>query len=454
MLKSIKTFAFPQWLASLGVFLIMLQFGIMGGSMSPTMMKLMASDSSIEFYTYEASWFASLINVGRIFGALCGSIATVYLGTKRTVFWSIIPIALGWFGIALATDINILYIARVSTGIGVGIAVSSYPLYLGEIAIPNIRGSLVSFANFGMSVGQLLGSIVSTYLDVTEAMFIYFGICVFLMAMFFFLPESPHHLVKVGNQNAAEKSIIWYRSGINVDEEFNEVKMFVASESNIDFWDRLREFKNSGTRRAAYQVITLFAFMQINGLNSILYYLEIILKKAQLNFISSSELVIYLNVCAAISSIISIFLIDRYGRKFLLLLSSTGVTIALTMLACHFLLIDMNIDVTKLQWLPVLSLVLYMLFFFVGLITIPSTIMSEIIPSNVKCIVACIGSFTAGLFSFISTKTYQPMVDSMGETFAFLVYAFLTVIIIPYAIFVMRETKGKSLQQIQDELTK
>lgn len=432
---------------------VYLQVGIVAGCVSPLLSKLTAPDSPIPMNKDEASWMASLANMGRFCGAVIGSILAAYYGTKRSLFIISIPVALGWLAIGLASSIEILYLGRVLTGFGVGMSFSCFPLYLGEIAVPKIRGAMVSLATCGGPLGLLLGSATSNYFSVNASAFVYFGFSLAMMGFFIYLPESPHHLIKVDNRQAAKDSIFWYRSGKGVQDEIEAVEKFVASESKITLLERLRHMRNPSIRKATYHVIILFTFMQICGLNSILFYLEIILRKAQCNIINPGEMVIYINLFSIGAALISMLLNDKFGRRFLMLLSSIGIVISMIMMMSHFLIIDyMDFDVSNLQWLPITAMILFTSFFSVGFNSVPSTVTSEIIPSNVKCIVGCLGSLTAGLVAFASSKTYQPMVDSMGDAYVFLTYGLISSAAIPYVLFFMPETKGKTLQEIQDEL--
>ena len=149
---------------------------------------------------------------------------------------------------------------------------------------------------------------------------------------------------------------------------------------------------------------------------------------------------------------------NRYSfcyRRLLLIASSLGVAVSLAGLGSHFLLIDLGIDVVSdFQWLPMVSVFLFEIAFFAGLMCVPSAVLSELFPTNVKCIAACFASLAGAIFAFLSTKSYQPLVGLIGESNVFFAYAFITVLIIPYALICMPETKGKTLQQIQDDLIK
>ncbi|XP_058790285.1 facilitated trehalose transporter Tret1-like isoform X2 [Phymastichus coffea] len=390
-----------------------MQQGVIGGMVSPMLAKLTSPDSPILLNSEEASWLASLANIARLFGAVIGSIACAYLGSKRSILLTCLPISVGWLATAFAKNVETLYAARVSNGIGTGMMFSTFPLYIGEIAMPSIRGALISFACCGFPIGQIVGSFATSYFDLTTSSLIYFGLCSIVVAILLLLPESPYYFIRVSNRKAAKKSISWYRADSGVEEELNAVEKFVATERSMSFIDKVKEFRKPVMRQAIYQVIVLFTFMQICGLNSIMSYMEIILRKAQCTILSPGEVVVYVNISATIANVISIFLIDNCGRKFLLIFSSAGLTVSMVSMSVHFALIDNNVNVINLQWIPIVSMVLFMAFFFLGLIPVPSAILSETIPSNIKSVASGIGSFTAGIMAFLSTKTFQPMVDGM-----------------------------------------
>ncbi|XP_001607233.2 facilitated trehalose transporter Tret1-like [Nasonia vitripennis] len=445
---------FPQWYAGIGVTLLLLQMGFMGGWPSPTLARLSAEDSPIPLDPEQASWVASIVNLGRFFGAILGSVSTSYLGSRRSILVTLFPVAAGWLITALAHSVEWLYVARFSSGVGLGMAFSTFPLYIGEVSMPEIRGALISMATTGSPVGTLVASIACSYLDLTASSCIYLALCIMLMVMFFWLPESPHHLLKVGACDAARKSIEWYRAGNGVDKEYDAVEKFVSTDSKVGFMDKLREFKTPPIRKATFQIIALYTFMQICGLNSIVFYMETILMRAKFTMISPSLAVMLVNLCGIFSGSLSILLIDRFGRRFLMILSGTGVTISMGSLFAFFLLLDLKIDTSCVQWLPAAAMFSFVISFCVGMFPVPSAMLSETFPANIKCMAACIASLTGAIMSFLSSKTFQPMVDAMGETYVFLIYTICSFLVIPYSMFMMMETKGKSLQQIQDELTK
>ena len=176
--------------------MVLVQLGISSGWTSPYLARLTAPDSPLPLTLEEASWVASLLNLGRFTGAFVGAVSVGYLGSKRTMLLTLLPIGFCWVLTILADRAAWLYAARLCGGLGLGMTYSSFPLYLGEVALPEIRGSLVSLAACGGTFGIMVGNIVGSYLSLELSAAIYLAPCLALMVLFYWLPESPHHLVK------------------------------------------------------------------------------------------------------------------------------------------------------------------------------------------------------------------------------------------------------------------
>lgn len=114
-------------------------------------------------------------------------------------------------------------------------------------------------------------------------------------------------------------------------------------------------------------------------------------------------------------------------------------------LGLHFHLLNLDYDPGDLEWLLILSLIIFMLMFF-GLVPVPSTMLSELFPSDLKSVAGFVSSITSAIFAFISTKSYQPLVDIVGEQYVFWIYAGITIICLLYSLTLVPETKGKTLQ--------
>lgn len=197
----------------------------------------------------------------------------------------------------------------------------------------------------------------------------------------------------------------------------------------------------------------LNVFVQASSFSTINAYAEIIVISTKVN-ITPSIVVIALCSATVVAGSIAILLVDRLGRKNLLILSSVGVTISFAFLGLHFYLLSLNFDPEKLTWLPITSLLSFNLFVSCGLSTVPSTLLSEIFPANLKNLASLFIFSTNALSSFLFVKSYQPFVNLAGETIVFWSYGLFVLGAVPYVRYLIPETTGKSLLEIQRTIQK
>lgn len=306
----------------------------------------------------------------------------------------------------------------------------------------------------GLTIGNLIISIMGAYLTMEISAIVCLLLCVIVMVIFVCLPESPHHLVKTKQDDKARLSLLWYHRNCDVDMELQALKKFIETNNNLPFTDVLKEFKDSYIKKALFLVTMLFMYSMMCGLNNIIFYMEIILRRAQVTVIKPAIIVIIVSGSGIVSSLFSMFLIDRFGRRILMSGSSLACAISVACLGIHFQLLGAGYDAAVLQGLPIFAMILFQASVFVGVLSVPNTVLGEIFPPHVKCVAACYASIVAGIFSFMSASTYQPLIDLITEKYVFFIYTVLLLSAIPYTLFCMPETKGRSLQRIQEELMK
>lgn len=439
----------PQWFATLIVTLLTISIGLAIGWTSPYLAQLTGEDPPFRVTHDEGSWIASLLPLGRLLGAFVGSVLLECIGSKTSVLLTGLPMIFSWICIICANSPMWLYVSRIFSGVSMGMIFSCYPLYIGEISAPSIRGALVCLIINGFPLGTLFGNIMGPNMPM-----MYFGIISLIvtlcyMGIFPFLPQSPYYYVRNNDTKRAEQVIRWYYRKPDVRSEIEAVEHFIKSTNTMSLRERLAQIKEPKNRRSLIMITLLFMFMQLSGLNTIAFYMEIIIRKAMVTSITPSTLVMIVSsVCITIGWI-GAYAIDRCGRRILLAASSFGVMVSMTLLGMHFFLLNQNYDPGNLEWLVIISLLMFGMMCF-GLTPVPSTILSEIFPPDLKSLAGFVAGISSAGFAFVASRTYQPLVELISEQYVFWIYAVIIMISLIYSLTVVPETKGKTLQEIQD----
>lgn len=192
----------------------------------------------------------------------------------------------------------------------------------------------------------------------------------------------------------------------------------------------------------------LNVFVYASSYNTINSYAEIILTNSGVS-ITPSIVVMVLGFSTIVVGSTVPFVVDRFGRRNLLIVSSFGVAISLVALGLHFYLLSLNLNPEMLTWLPITSLLFFSIFVSYGLVPVPSTLVSEMFPANFKNVASLCIALGNAIFAFTFAKTYQPFIDIVGETTVYCSYGFFVLLAVPYVWYFIPETKGKSLLEIQ-----
>lgn len=433
--------------------LLSLGIGLISGWTSPYLAKFTKEGIPFWVSQNEGSWIVALLSLGRILGAIVGAIGVAVLGSKKTAFLAGIPQLIGWILLIVSNSVEWIFLSRFLSGITFGFFFVCFPLYIGEVSDPSIRGALVALIMNCQPIGILLGNIMGAYLPMWQTSVISMVPCLIFLGTFFLLPESPHYLVKKGNYEEAENAIKWYHRQLDPIQELEEIKQFVNTKISPSFKNILAEFRKPKNRKALIIANLLFAFMQISGLYTITFYMEVILRETQVDILEPKTIVILVNSIGIIAGWFGMFAIDRCGRRILLAVSSGGIFVSLMLLAADYALIRHGFQAESIQWIPIVSVFIFQIFICIGIISVPCTIISEIFSPDIKGYAASITSITSGVFSFISSKTYQDFLNIVPGEYVFGFYGITMFLQVIYCFFIP-ETKGKTLQEVQELLEK
>ncbi|XP_014214999.1 facilitated trehalose transporter Tret1-like [Copidosoma floridanum] len=448
-----KKVFYAQYIASGTLSLVMLVVGLANGWSSPYLAKLSLQESMDDIpkaSDEQLTWLASLMNMGRIFGAVIGAIVQDTLGRKMSLCFAGLPLMCGWICSSVAASIAWLYTARILWGLGMGMIWTTISLYLAEIADSEIRGSLVLWNITTQSIGQFLGVLLGPRLSVRT----YGYVCMVPNGMFLllfpFIPDSPYRYVMVGDMEKAEASLQWFRRQRNVKQDLMELQDYVNS-SQVTLRDRLRELGKPKYLKSFGTMFLINISLFFGAFNVINNYMEIILSKSGVS-LTPSDVVVGVGFFAIISGLAATCLVDRLGRRFLMISSSLGMALFLGAMGLHFLLIlELGHDAPTLTWLPCTCLLLYTASYSAGVGCIPSTLVGELFSPSLKTIASLSYSGCAALFSSLSAGTFIPLLNLVGPVYLFWLYATGTLLSAVFFYFTVPETMGKSLKDIQAE---
>ncbi|KAJ8667383.1 hypothetical protein QAD02_009045 [Eretmocerus hayati] len=370
-----KKIFWSQHLASVTLSILMILVGLANGWSSPYLAKLSLRDSvdGIPMASdTELTWVASLMNIGRIFGAAAGAVAQDTIGRKMSLCFASLPMMSGWICIAVAVSIRWLYAARLLWGFAMGMIWTTLSLYLAEIADPEIRGSLVLWNITVQSIGVFVGNLIGPYISMRTFAYISLVPNVLFLVLFPQIPDTPYRHVMTGDLDKAETSLRWFRRRDDVKQELQELQDYCCS-SKISLMERLAELKQPAYRNSFLMMLLINVFSFFGAYNVTNNYMEIIVTRSETS-VTPSHIVTLTGFFSIISGLVATFLVDRFGRRFLLVLSSLGMAVSLTSLGLHFQLLDRGFDPANLTLLPGACLLIYTMSYNAGCGSIPSAL--------------------------------------------------------------------------------
>ncbi|XP_060807065.1 facilitated trehalose transporter Tret1 [Amyelois transitella] len=396
-----------------------------------------------------ASWTASLLCLGALFGAIPTGLISEHFGRKKTLLYLALPLVVSWIMVASSPNVYGLYVGRFVGGVAVGAFSVGIPPYVEDIAESDLLPTLANFYHVHLACGVLFGYIVGMIPSATWLSVICTTIPIAFFVAFIFLPESPAYLLSQGKYNEAKAALRYFRGIDNdVDSEYKELKEQMRNnvKHNVTFKEL---FSTKGTIKALVVSFGLMVFQQMSGIYPVLFYAKNIFNTFSITMNLPSAAII-LGFCLVSSTYFSTMLLKKVRRRVLLLFSFTLMAISLALLATYFHLKASQM-VQNNTWVPLLCLCMFVSVYASGVGPIPWLMLREIFPSNVRRRATAI---TAGFHWFLAfgvTKLFQNLVAKVQPGWALWYFAIICVVGTIFVYFFVPETKGRSLQEIHNE---
>ena len=396
-------------------------------------------------------WAVSCALIGCIIGAMIAGVLSDLFGRKKTLLLAAVLFLISAIGSALPRTLTEFVVARMVGGMGVGIASLISPLYIAEISPASIRGRLVSLNQLAIVSGMLIIYFVNAWIAGlgnelwnVELGWRWMFASETLPALLFFMllltvPESPRWLIKQNKEKLAEKVFRKTMPIEKVEMEIAKIGETIAHESGS-----IMQLFQPGLRTALLIGVVLALLQQITGINAILYYAPEIFKAAGAGTNTALQQTILIGFINVVFTFVAIYAVDKWGRRTLLLFGSAGMGVCLLVIGGAF-----HFNASQ-SWLLLPFILLYIAFFASSMGPVVWVIMSEIFPTRIRGTAMSIATVMLWIGCYAVSQTFPMFNEGFGSALTFWIYMFMTVITFFFVLKVVPETKGRTLEDIEN----
>ncbi len=431
-------------LAALGGFLFGYDTGIIGQAL-PFLSK------DLHPSTVESSWIVAVLLIGAMVGAGISGYLSEAISRKWTKCVSGCVYVIGALAAAFAQDVVWLVIARFVLGLSVGTASFVAPEYISEQTPPKIRGGTVTFNQLMVTLGILLAYIAGYGLrDVTGSWRWMFGIAAIpgaaLAVSMIFVPHSPRWLVSKGRIDEAREVLQRTRSeDDDIDGELQQIREVAESERG---WSIGALFRTK-VRSLMLIGIGLAVFQQFVGVNTVIYFASTIIKDVGFSTDQSVMLAVMVGLTNFVFTIVAVIVLDRVGRRVLLITGTIILTVALAVLGAYFQFHALS---NSAAWLGIVCVIVYIVGFAIGLGPVFWLMISEIYPLAFRSQAMAIATICNWAANFLVSFYFLQETQAIGRGPTFWIYAGIAIVAIVFFRAKVPETKNRSLEEIEREV--
>lgn len=407
-------------------------------------------------------WAMSSALVGCLAGALLSGKGSDRYGRKKMLIASSFLFVLSAYGTGAVDSFVWFIIYRIIGGFGIGIASNVSPVYIAEVAPASVRGKFVSLNQLTVVLGILLAQLanwqIGSWFTQGDETLSPYSVALAWRWMFwaelipaglffllsFLIPESPRWLATV-RQTGRARAILKRIGGKEyADHTLSELAQLSPRENEKTGWNALRQ---PGVRRVLVLGTVLAVFQQWCGINVIFNYAQEIFSAAGYAVSDVLMNIVVTGVTNVIFTLVAIYTVDKWGRRTLMLAGSSGLTVIYAILgACYFLEIS--------GWPMLLLVVLAIACYAMSLASVVWVVLSEIFPVRIRGMAMALSTFCLWAACFLLTYTFPILNETVGASGTFWAYGVVCLAGFLFIRAKLPETKGKTLEELEKELTK
>ncbi len=394
---------------------------------------------------FNKGWTVSCIIIGCMIGCVLAGPLSSRFGRKKTLIFTALVFLVSSLGCAGSNQLSVFVTFRIIAGIAVGAASMLAPIYIAELSPPEHRGKLVSFNLFAIFLGQSSAFYSNYFLrgvggdDNWRWMLAVMAVPSLLLFVFLlFVPESPRWLIEK-NQNEPALNILTRINGTEVaNREFKEIGESVRNEAR----GKIVECFQGEMSWLLLVGILLAVFQQVTGINVVMYYAPAIFKSAGFGNDSALFQTALMGMVNLTFAVVSMFFVDKMGRKPLMVIGSIGMSIAMTLLALTF------ISGHTQGYFVLICIMGYLAAFGFSLGPVVWVLIAEIFPNRVRSYAVAIATFMLWGANFIVSLTFPYLLNNL-KGYSFVIYGSMCLLCLIFVWKYLQETKGKTLEQIE-----
>ncbi|EDW73719.1 uncharacterized protein Dwil_GK19610 [Drosophila willistoni] len=445
-------------LANIGV----LSTGMVLAIPTVTMSQLTDAEETVHLTRQQASWFASINTLSCPLGGLLSGFLLDSVGRKRTLYVLNILAITAWTLLATASQTNIetfhwqLMISRFISGIGMGLASAPTGVYAAEISLPKIRGSLILGTSISVAVGITILYTIGYFIrdDYRLIAMICCGYQIVALLCVLPLPETPSWLLSKKRVAEAKKSLNYFR-GLDksthithpqVLEEYNILQKSLQLRDGEKKPSFIKCLRLPEVHKPLLILMGLFAFQQLTGIFVVIVYAVQISTEAGVS-IDPFMCAVLIGAARVAATCPMGYILELWGRRRAGIISTVGMGI------CMFLLAGQGWSefLHNVPYLPVISIVGFIILSTLGLYTLPFFMISELFPQKVRGPASGLTVAVGMFFAFLCIKTYPDLKSGIGMTNCFVFFGIMSILAMLFIYWALPETRGRTLLEIEEQ---